>query len=78
MLQELAGPVLETWEVEVLVTVAVVVGEYDIQQLAQLQVPNACTRAVRISTLFTRSATTMNLLLATCGYPIPVAEVNLI
>ena len=66
---------LETWEVETLITVAVVLAEYDTKQLAQLQVPNACTRAVRVSTLYTRSATTVNLLLASCGYPIALAEV---
>jgi hypothetical protein len=73
--QEVAGPVLETWEVEVLITLAVVLGEYDTKQLAQLQVPNVYTRAVRISTLYTRSATTVNLLLASCGYPVAMAEV---
>lgn len=77
MLQELAGPMLETWEVEVLVTVAVVMGEYDAKQLAQLKVQNVCSRAVRVSTLYTRSATVMHLLLATCGYPITMAEVIL-
>jgi hypothetical protein len=75
MLQELAGPLLETWEVEVLITVAVVMGEYDTKQLAKLKLPDACTRAVRVSTLYTRSATVMQLLLAACGYPITMAEV---
>jgi len=68
---------LETWEVEVLITVAVVMGEYDTKQLAELKMPNVCTRAVRVSTLFTRSATIMHMLLATCGYPITMAEVIL-
>jgi len=77
MLQELARPLLETWEVEVLIIVAVVMGEYDIQQLALLKVPSVYTRAVRVSTLFTRSATVMHMLLATCGYPITMAEVIL-
>ena len=77
MLQELAGPMLETWEVEVLITLAVVMGEYDTKRLAQLKVPNVYTRAVHVSTLFTRSATVMHLLLATCGYPITMAEVIL-
>lgn len=71
---ELARPMLETWEVEVLITVAVVMGEYDTKQLAELKMPNVCTRAVRVSTLFTRSATAMHILLATCGYPITMAE----
>jgi len=77
MLQELSGPMLETWEVEVLITMAVVMGEYDTKQLAELKLPDASTRAVRVSTLFTRSATVMHLLLATCGYPITMAEVIL-
>jgi len=77
MLQELPGPVLETWEAEVLITMAVVMGEYDTKQLAQLKLPNVCPRAVRVSTLFTRSAIVMHLLLATCGYPITMAEVIL-
>ena len=68
---------LETWEVEVLITMAVVMGEYDTKQLAELKLPDASTRAVRVSTLFTRSATAMHLLLATCGYPITMAEVIL-
>jgi hypothetical protein len=76
MLQEVAGLVLETWEVESLIIQAVVLEEYDVQRLSNLWPPNIYTRAVRISTLFLRSATTMNLLLATCGYPIPLAEVN--
>jgi hypothetical protein len=69
--------VLETWEVEVLITMAVVMGEYDTKQLSQLKLPDVCTRAVRVSTLFTRSATDMHMLLATCGYPITMAEVIL-
>ena len=68
---------LETWEAEVLITVAVVMGEYDTKQLAQLNLPDVCTRAVRVSTLYTRSATVMHMLLATCGYPITMAEVIL-
>ena len=68
---------LETLEVEVLITMAVVLGEYDIKQLAQLKVPYVSTRAVRVSNLYTRSATIMNLLLASCGYPIAMAEVIL-
>lgn len=68
---------LETWEVDVLITMAVVMGEYDTKQLAELKLPNVCTRAVRVSTLFTRSVNIMHLLLATCGYPIAMAEVIL-
>jgi hypothetical protein len=68
---------LEAWEVDVLITMAVVMGEYDTEQLAKLKLPNVCARAVRVSTLFTRSVTIMHILLATCGYPISMAEVIL-
>jgi hypothetical protein len=76
MLQEFEDLVLETWEVEALIIQAVVLEEYDIELLSKLQVPNVYTRAVRISTLFMRSATTMTLLLASCGCPVTIAEVN--
>jgi hypothetical protein len=78
MPQEVAGLVLETWEVEALITQAVVLEEYDVKRLSNLQVPSIYTRAVRISTLFMRSASTMNLLLATCGYPVTLAEVSIL
>jgi hypothetical protein len=77
MLQEVAELILETWETEALIAQAVVLEDYDARRLSNLQVPSIYTRAVRISTLFIRSATTMNLLLATCGYPVALAEVSI-
>jgi hypothetical protein len=77
VLQEMENPVLETWEVEALITQAVILEDYNVERLSKLQVPNVCVRAVRISTLFMRGATTMHVLLATCGYPVSIAEVSI-
>ncbi|XP_021937995.1 constitutive coactivator of peroxisome proliferator-activated receptor gamma-like isoform X2 [Zootermopsis nevadensis] len=71
---EVSDHLLETWEIEALIIQAVVLEEYDVKRLSNLQVPSIHTRAIRISTLFIRSATTMHLLLATCGYPVTLAE----
>jgi hypothetical protein len=68
--------VLETWEIESLIIQAVILEEYDVQLLSKLRVPDVYTRAVRISTLFMRTTITMTLLLAACGYPVTIAEVN--
>jgi hypothetical protein len=68
--------VLETWEVESLIIQAVILETYDIELLSKLRVAVVYPRAVRISTLFMRTASTMTLLLAACGYPVTIAEVN--
>jgi hypothetical protein len=74
----LEGRVLETWEVECLIIQAVILEQYDIELLSQLKVSHVYTRAVRISTLFMRTVFTMLLLLASCGYPVSCAEVNVV
>ncbi|XP_023714147.1 constitutive coactivator of peroxisome proliferator-activated receptor gamma-like [Cryptotermes secundus] len=71
---ELDGKGLEFWEAESLIIQAVILKEYDTEVLSKLKVPDVYTRAVRISTLFMRTAFIMMMLLASCGYPITIAE----
>ncbi|PSN48960.1 hypothetical protein C0J52_11361 [Blattella germanica] len=73
---ELEEAPFENWELEALMTVAVIMKEFDADTLSKMPVANVHVRAVRIATLFLRGCTTMQLLLAACGFPVSIAEVK--
>lgn len=71
---ELVETPLVSWEVDALLALAVIMEEYTADDLARMAVPNVHVRGVRIATLYLRGCTNMQLLLATCGYPISIQE----